>query len=160
MGRKDAHVSLCQRLICLSASLSFNFLHRKISTPNASNMTGPKDLRPSAAYFGLSGKLSGSETSTTMSSQSSLSSSEPTSKFDELVEALRQKLGPCSGIDSEDVDENELQSLMEEYISNESEWAKYKFEKPNLPYTRNLVDKGNGKCNLVCRIWTIDQIAG
>jgi cysteine dioxygenase len=70
-------------------------------------------------------------------------------KFQSLVQALSEKLGPCSGINSDDVDERELQQLMEDYSSDESEWAKYFFPAPNMPYTRNLVDKGNGKSNLV-----------
>jgi hypothetical protein len=70
-------------------------------------------------------------------------------KFQSLVQALSDKLGPCSGIDSNDVDEKELQQLMENYVSDESEWAKYFFPAPSVPYTRNLVDKGNGKSNLV-----------
>ena len=69
--------------------------------------------------------------------------------FHTLVQALSDKLGPCSGIDSSDVDENELQQLMEGYVSDESEWAKYFFPQANMSYTRNLVDKGNGKSNLV-----------
>lgn len=70
-------------------------------------------------------------------------------KFQSLVQALSDKLGPCSGIDSDDVDETELQQLMENYVSDESEWTKYFFPAPSVPYTRNLVDKGNGKSNLV-----------
>jgi cysteine dioxygenase len=70
-------------------------------------------------------------------------------KFQALVQALSEKLGPCSGIDSDDVDEKELQQLMESYVSNESEWGKYSFPASNMAYTRNLVDKGNGKSNLV-----------
>jgi hypothetical protein len=77
--------------------------------------------------------------------------------FEALVDALREKLGPSSGIDSEDVDPSELQALMAAYTSNESDWAKYKFEKPTLPYTRNLVDKGNGKCNLVSLLGCVSQ---
>lgn len=69
--------------------------------------------------------------------------------FQGLVQSLREQLGPCSGIDSHDVDAGELQRLMEEYVSNESEWAKYAFQAANKSYTRNLVDKGNGKSNLV-----------
>jgi cysteine dioxygenase len=70
-------------------------------------------------------------------------------EFQSLVQVLSEKLGPCSGINSDDVDERELQQLMEDYISNESEWAKYFFPSSNMAYTRNLVDKGNGKSNLV-----------
>jgi cysteine dioxygenase len=69
--------------------------------------------------------------------------------FHTLVQAINEKLGPSNGIDSADVDENELQRLMEAYISDESEWAKYFFPSQTIPYTRNLVDKGNGKSNLV-----------
>lgn len=74
---------------------------------------------------------------------------EPTDRFQALVKALSDKLGPCSGINSDDVDEKELQKLMEDYVSDESEWEKYSMAQPNTAYTRNLVDKGNGKSNLV-----------
>jgi hypothetical protein len=73
--------------------------------------------------------------------------------FQSLVQTLSERLGPCSGIDSEDVDERELQQLMKDYTSNESEWAKYFFPSSKMAYTRNLVDKGNGKSNLVCRTY-------
>lgn len=63
--------------------------------------------------------------------------------------SLSDVLGPSSGIDSSDVDENELQRLMQDYASNEDEWEKYSFPAPDQAYTRNLVDKGNGKSNLV-----------
>lgn len=77
---------------------------------------------------------------------------EPTNGFEALVSALREKLGPSSGITDEDVDPDELQSLMTAYASKESEWNKYAFRAPGKSYTRNLVDKGNGKCNLVRRV--------
>lgn len=70
--------------------------------------------------------------------------------FQSLIQALSEKLGPCSGIGSDDVDESELQQLMQNYTSNESEWEKYFFPSSKMAYTRNLVDKGNGKSNLVC----------
>lgn len=74
----------------------------------------------------------------------------PKDYFHVLVESLSEKLGPCSGIDSDDVDPGELKRLMEQYVSDESEWEKYFFPAANMNYTRNLVDKGNGKSNLVC----------
>lgn len=73
----------------------------------------------------------------------------PMNNFDALVSALRDRLGPCSGINDDDVDPEELQSLMRGYMSKELEWEKYAFRVPSKLYTRNLVDKGNGKCNLV-----------
>ncbi|KAF2267820.1 cysteine dioxygenase type I [Lojkania enalia] len=75
-------------------------------------------------------------------------------KFHALVEDLKQRLGPSSGINSEDVDPLELQRLMEEYISNESEWSKYAHAHNGKTYTRNLVDIGNGKSNLLILVWT------
>jgi cysteine dioxygenase len=69
--------------------------------------------------------------------------------FHSLVQAINDVLGPSNGIDSEDVDENELQELMKAYVSDESEWKKYFFPSETIPYTRNVVDKGNGKSNLV-----------
>jgi cysteine dioxygenase len=70
--------------------------------------------------------------------------------FQKLVTSLNDTLGPSSGINSDDIDERELQTLMEEYETNEPEWKKYYHPSslPEVPYTRNLVDKGNGKSNL------------
>jgi len=75
--------------------------------------------------------------------------------FHALVQAINEKLGPSNGIDSADVDENELQQLMQDYVSDESEWNMYNFASDKIPYTRNVVDKGNGKSNLVrSRVFT------
>jgi cysteine dioxygenase len=71
--------------------------------------------------------------------------------FGQLVHELRSVLGPCSGIDSKDVDPNKLQSLMELYDSDERQWSPYAFGDESRAYTRNLVDEGNGKSNLVRR---------
>ncbi|KAF3006728.1 hypothetical protein E8E13_009532 [Curvularia kusanoi] len=79
--------------------------------------------------------------------------SETKDHFQALVSALSDKLGPCSGINSDDVDEKELQQLMEDYVSNSSEWEKYSMSQPGVAYTRNLVDKGNGKSNLLLLVW-------
>lgn len=69
--------------------------------------------------------------------------------FQQLVQDLSNVLGPSSGIDSADVDPLDLQKLMEAYTSDEAEWQKYALGDPSRTYTRNLVDKGNGKSNLV-----------
>ncbi|KAL6158073.1 hypothetical protein ACJBU6_03879 [Exserohilum turcicum] len=74
-------------------------------------------------------------------------------EFQALVQAINEKLGPSSGIDPADVDENELQELMQAYVSNESEWRRYFFASDKIPYTRNVVDKGNGKSNLLILVW-------
>jgi hypothetical protein len=70
-------------------------------------------------------------------------------QFDELVLALRDALGPSSGLTSDDVDVEHLTRLMEEYNTNEREWVKFAMGDESRGYTRNLVDEGNGKSNLV-----------
>jgi cysteine dioxygenase len=69
--------------------------------------------------------------------------------FHRLVSELSRILGPFSGLNSEDVDVQKLQKLMEGYISIEKDWNKYAFSDLSRSYTRNLVDEGNGKSNLV-----------
>lgn len=82
-----------------------------------------------------------------------LGSGPATTKFsnplEKLISELSRILGPSSGLDSSDVDVKELQELMEVYASTEKDWAKYAFEDLSRGYTRNLVDEGNGKSNLV-----------
>lgn len=72
-----------------------------------------------------------------------------TDRFEALVQALKDALGPSSGLASDDVDVEHLKRLMQEYTSNETEWSKYAFGDQSRGYTRNLVDEGNGKSNLV-----------
>ena len=69
--------------------------------------------------------------------------------FHRLVRDLSRALGPSSGVDSADIDPQDLQRLMADYNSRESDWLQYAWGDPSRPYTRNLVDKGNGKSNLV-----------
>ncbi|KAL8785102.1 MAG: hypothetical protein Q9195_008774 [Heterodermia aff. obscurata] len=71
--------------------------------------------------------------------------------FQRLVKDLSDVLGPSSGLESADVDVESIIKLMKEYISDQSQWIKYAFEDPNKIFTRNLVDKGNGKSNLILR---------
>lgn len=72
--------------------------------------------------------------------------------FHGLVKDIKDILGPSSGINSADVDDKELRSVMEDYLSNEKEWEKYALADGSRPYTRNLVDKGNGKSNIVSKL--------
>lgn len=71
-------------------------------------------------------------------------------RFDRLVLALKEALGPSSGLTSDDVDVEFLTKLMKDYKSDEREWAKFAMGDASRGYTRNLVDEGNGKSNLVC----------
>ncbi|PGH08365.1 cysteine dioxygenase [Blastomyces parvus] len=78
----------------------------------------------------------------------------PVDAFHSLVEDINAVLGPSSGLDSDDVDPMDIQSLMEDYTSKESEWERYAFSDAGRAYTRNLVDEGNGKCNLLILVWS------
>ncbi|EED20094.1 cysteine dioxygenase Cdo1, putative [Talaromyces stipitatus ATCC 10500] len=74
--------------------------------------------------------------------------------FEKLVKDLSAALGPMSGLDSEDVDPLDIQRLMEKYASDETEWNVYALADPSRSYTRNLVDEGNGKSNLLILVWS------
>lgn len=76
------------------------------------------------------------------------------SEFDALVEDIRSVLGSSSGIDSEDVDVNDLMNLMRSYSSQKSDWQNFALGDPSRSYTRNLVDEGNGKANLLILVWS------
>lgn len=69
--------------------------------------------------------------------------------FDDLVVLLKEALGPSSGLTSADVNVNFLARLMKLYDSRDMNWSKYAFGDRSRGYTRNLVDEGNGKSNLV-----------
>lgn len=69
--------------------------------------------------------------------------------FDQLVKDIKDVLGPSKGLKSEDVDVEDLSHIMERYISNQDDWTRYAMANPDMAYTRNLVDEGNGKANLV-----------
>ncbi|KAF8470544.1 cysteine dioxygenase [Kalaharituber pfeilii] len=73
--------------------------------------------------------------------------------FEALVQDIRAILGPSSGINSEDVDVNDLMGLMRSYVSDSSHWKEYALGDPSRNYTRNLVDEGNGKANLLILVW-------
>ncbi|EXJ95912.1 cysteine dioxygenase [Capronia coronata CBS 617.96] len=85
--------------------------------------------------------------------QDKINTIDSTDDFHRLVRALSDVLGPSSGIDSADVDENDLIRLMEGYVSQESQWHQYAFADTSRNYTRNLVDEGNGKSNLLVVVW-------
>ncbi|KAL4911242.1 hypothetical protein BDW74DRAFT_6587 [Aspergillus multicolor] len=78
----------------------------------------------------------------------------PTNAFEELVQDLSIALGPSSGLDSDDVDPLDIQRLMELYTSNEENWIHYALGDTHKSYTRNLIDEGNGKSNLLILVWS------
>ncbi|KAA8644683.1 putative cysteine dioxygenase Cdo1 [Aspergillus tanneri] len=78
----------------------------------------------------------------------------PSNAFEQLVQDLSEALGPSSGLDSDDVDPLNIQLLMECYTSNPEEWQQFALGDPSRRYTRNLIDEGNGKSNLLILVWS------
>jgi Cysteine dioxygenase type I len=113
-------------------------------------------MASSIAEGTLSGANGTSSTSTPSSSQPPSSQASTTSDdnrevdtFHQLVADLRDALGPDSGLTSENTDVKYLTELMENYVSSGEGWEAYAHKDTSRPYTRNLVDRGNGKSNLV-----------
>lgn len=85
------------------------------------------------------------------------------SAFEKLVQDLSAALGPSSGLDSDDVNPLDIQRLMEQYVSDSGEWGSYALSDGSRSYTRNLIDEGNGKSNLVsfnCPSWPLKEANG
>jgi cysteine dioxygenase len=72
----------------------------------------------------------------------------PPTPFDSLVQNLKNCFED-PGDQNEKIQADHLQSLMRAYASKRSEWDRFALGDPDMAYTRNLVDKGNGKYNLV-----------
>ncbi|PWY95446.1 cysteine dioxygenase [Aspergillus sclerotioniger CBS 115572] len=82
------------------------------------------------------------------------SETSPENGFENLVQALSDALGPSSGLDSDDIDPMDILRLMERYESNPDEWLSFALGDPKRNYTRNLIDEGNGKSNLLILVWS------
>ena len=74
----------------------------------------------------------------------------PCNGFTDLISKLRHHLGDDCGL--LDVDVKELMAGMSSYTSAVSDWERYALF-DNSRYTRNLVDDGNGKYNLLIVCW-------
>ncbi|XP_010875368.1 LOW QUALITY PROTEIN: cysteine dioxygenase type 1 [Esox lucius] len=66
--------------------------------------------------------------------------------LDDLIHVLHKIF------ESDNINVEEVQAIMEAYESNPQEWMRFaKFDQ--FRYTRNLVDEGNGKFNLIILCW-------
>jgi len=80
----------------------------------------------------------------------------PTS-FDHLVNLIRSELGDTKGLTCLSPDELiRLQNIIRSYTSILTEWQQYAYFDTGR-YTRNLVDDGNGKYNLLILAWGPNQ---
>ena len=72
-----------------------------------------------------------------------------------LVSILHEEL-KYEGLDGDSIDPERIRLIIESYTSQECEWKKYAhFD--DRKYTRNLVDDGNGKFNLMILCWNGHQ---
>lgn len=85
---------------------------------------------------------------------SARTSPDPCDTFLSLVRKINSILGPSNGIDSVGVNVQDLKDVMLQYRSSECEWQQYAFADHSRAYTRNLVDHGNDKANLLILVWT------
>ena len=91
---------------------------------------------------------------TTPQSATSSPSSPKPNPFQSLIRSITTILGPHSGIDSPSISPSTLISLMKSYTSSDPDWLRYAFADPSLVFTRNLIDRGNGRSNLLILVWT------
>ncbi|ODV81106.1 cysteine dioxygenase type I, partial [Suhomyces tanzawaensis NRRL Y-17324] len=70
-----------------------------------------------------------------------------------LIAKLRALLG-TKGLSSEDIDIEEVQRIMEEYQSDEADWAHLALHDPSRNYSRNGILNINGNANLLMLAWT------
>ena len=56
-----------------------------------------------------------------------------------------------------DIDPNTIINRMREYKSRDSDWVRYAHKDEDVPFTRNLVDPGNGIHNLVCLVKILEH---
>ncbi|EWC44064.1 hypothetical protein DRE_01416 [Drechslerella stenobrocha 248] len=78
----------------------------------------------------------------------------PSRGLENLISALRDTLGTNQELRFEDVDVDQLQSLMRGYQSVRAEWERFAFLDLSRNYTRNLVDNLHGNANLILMTWT------
>ena len=81
--------------------------------------------------------------------------------FHRLARDLNGFLALSPSKNFSDIDPNTIINRMREYKSRDSDWLRYAHKDEDVPFTRNLVDPGNGIHNLVCLVkiqahwWTV-----
>lgn len=70
--------------------------------------------------------------------------------FHQLARDLNGFLTLSPSKNFSDIDPNTIINRMREYKSRNSDWVRYAHKDEDVPFTRNLVDPGNGVYNLVC----------
>ncbi|MCJ1274408.1 hypothetical protein MMC21_002204 [Puttea exsequens] len=71
-----------------------------------------------------------------------------------LIENLKYLLVLPTTATFKDIDYQPVIDAMTAYISDKKDWERYAHRDKTQGFTRNLVDKGNGKYNLLILVWT------
>lgn len=77
--------------------------------------------------------------------------------FHQLARDLNEFLALSPSKNFSDIDPNTIINRMREYKSRKSDWVRYAHKDEDLPFTRNLVDPGNGIHNLVCLVKILEH---
>lgn len=113
----------------------------------------PRIARPDAAELMSASPHSDHSIESAESDGSEFSCPEDYTEFEHLIADIKKILGPTSGLDSDEIDVNELMDRIEQYKSCEDDWKKYAFVDDQVGYTRNGVDDVNHKANLLILCW-------
>ncbi|KAI8324300.1 hypothetical protein GQ54DRAFT_296287 [Martensiomyces pterosporus] len=76
----------------------------------------------------------------------------PVRTMQDLISRLNSTLGN-TGLGDDLSRVHQVKKLMREYISQSDDWYQYAVYQEGTRYTRNLVDDGNGKYNLLILVW-------
>lgn len=74
--------------------------------------------------------------------------------FQNLVTSLSNSVSSSSGTTASSIDHNALINIMQRYESHRPSWQKYAFGDNSRAYTRNLIDEGKGRSNLMILVWS------
>ncbi|KAJ2394464.1 hypothetical protein GGI23_004676 [Coemansia sp. RSA 2559] len=74
----------------------------------------------------------------------------------DLITALNQTMGD-SGLGDDPRTVRQARKLMQSYVSHSTDWSQYAVYHEGTRYTRNLVDDGNGRYNLLMIVWGEEQ---
>ncbi|KAJ1949503.1 hypothetical protein FBU59_001114 [Linderina macrospora] len=70
----------------------------------------------------------------------------------DLIKQLNTTMG-THGLGDDLIRVRQVKKLMQSYVSQSTDWSQYAVYHEGTRYTRNLVDDGNGKYNLLVLVW-------
>lgn len=125
------------------------------SLHDSGNLSMPQDMCVAVTKTAMTAATATTKTSSSSATAAAAECPTTTPAFGQLVADLRAALGPDAGLDSSDVDVKAIEERMRAYAASDGGWAPYALGDASRGYTRNLVDEGNGKSNLVSPMSTM-----